>query len=159
MPLLYIFCRLYDIIVSISWLYIIPLCREAEVLNFISDFNLIILVIRSGSYILRVILIRSRFTIHPTKSFSLPIDWVAYYLLISLIVFINTCLSQISRVSSMYTMKITAQRYYILYNRKISVLYLFKPAFKVIVWMYSLNRECDDCIRPQIDLIGINTYS
>ena len=50
---------------------------------------------------------RAHLIVHPTKSFSPPFDQVAYYLLVHLIVFINSCLCIIYRVPSTYTMTLT----------------------------------------------------
>ena len=110
-PLLYLFCRFYDIFVSIYWLLKPPLCGVSGVLKVISDFmsslnSWVILVIISGWEILRVILVRSRWIVNPKKSFSWPIDWVVYYLLMHSIVSINDGLSLIASVSSTYTVKI-----------------------------------------------------
>ena len=111
MPLLYISCKSYDIFVSVSWLRKIPLCGVAGVLKVISDSmsllkHWVVLLIISGWEILRVVLVRSCFIVHPKKSSNSPIDRVAYSFLVHLIEFINDGLSSIESLPSMYTMMI-----------------------------------------------------
>ena len=83
-PLMYIFYRSYDILMSVSWLRTIPLCGVAGPLKIIRDFTSLlnpwgILIIICCWEILRVVLVRSRLILHTTKSYSSPIDLVAYF--------------------------------------------------------------------------------
>ena len=103
MPFLYLFCKFFDVFVSIYWLRTIPFCGVAGVLKVIIDFTYllnawIILLIRYGWEILRAILVRSRLIVNP-KSYSRgPVYLVAYSFLMHSIVSINSTLSPISSI-------------------------------------------------------------
>ena len=116
--LLDLFCRSYDIFVSVYWLLKIPLWGVSGVLNEISYFTPLlntwfIWLIIYGWEILRAILARSRSIVHPDKSYSSPIDPVTYYFLMYSIVLINSGLSSIYSVPSTYTIPIKVLSFYI----------------------------------------------
>ena len=135
-PLLYLFCRLYAIFVSVSWLCTIPLCGVSGALKVIIGFTSllnpwVILLIRSGWEILRIILVRSRLIVHTMKSSSSPIDQVAYYFLLYSIISINAGLYPIEIVSYTYTVTIAVLSSFTLYTIQGSVLHFFEPRLEV----------------------------
>ena len=152
MTLLYLWCRSYDIFLSVSWLRTILLCGLAGLLKAISDFTYslnpwVVWIVRCGWEMLWVILVRSRLIVHSTKSSDETVGRVPYYFLMHLIVYINAGLTSINSVSSMYTMTSTVLSSFNLYKRQGSVLHCLNPALSVIVLIYSLNQQCDSCTR------------
>ena len=152
-PLLYLFHRLYDIFVSVSWLSKIPLCCVGGVFQVISDFiyslnTLVVLLVRYGWQILRVVLVSSCLIVNPEKFSISPIDWFVYSFSVHSITFINYGLSPIARVSSTYMNTITVPSSFFLYKRQQPVLHCLNPDLRVIVVVYSLNQKRYDCTRP-----------
>ena len=153
MPLLYLLCGSFNLFVYVSWSLTIPLCGVSEVSKVIIYLKSllnpwVILVIRCIWYILRVILVGFCLIVHPTKSYSVPIDQVSYYFLVYSIVSINTVFYSISSVSYTYTMKISVPRSFTLYNKQGSILHYLNTALGVILLMYSFNQKHAACMRP-----------
>ena len=149
-PLLYLFCILYDVFASVSWLHTILLCYVAVlfkvIIEFMSSINpWVILLIRSRWEIFRMILVRSRYIVHPTKSSNLTIDIAAYYFLVNSTVFISSVLPPIDRVLSTYTMTMTSPSLFTIYSRQESVLHYLNPALRVIFLVYYLNQQRAVC--------------
>ena len=159
--IVYFFCRLFNIFVSVSLLRAILLFGVAGVLKLISYFMsslnlLVVFVIISSSEILRVILVRSPYIIHPMKSSSGPVDQVTYSSLMYSILSIDRCLSKTSNVPYTYKIKNSVPHSFTLYNKQVSVFHFLDLSLIFILLMYYLNQQRFACTRPQIYSISVN---
>ena len=120
MSILYLFCILYDMFISIYLLSTMPLFCVDGVLKVISYFTSllspwVIFLIIFGWDNLLVKLMTSRLIVSPMKYSSSPFDWVAHYFLLHSIVFFNADLSPMNSNSYIYKIVITVPRSFILY--------------------------------------------
>ena len=88
-----------------------------------------------------VILVRSCLIVYPMKYYSGPVDRVAHYLWMDLILSISYGLYPIDRMKSTYMMKNSVPSLFTMYNRKVEVLHGLNPTLRVIVLMYSLKKD------------------
>ena len=141
MPLMYLFCWLFEMFVSVSWLHTFLLCGVDGILKvvnyFKSSLNIwVMLVIGCGWEILRVVLVSSCLIVHPTKSSSVIVDWIAHYIFINSLLSINTVLSLNARLSSMYTIMIALSSSFYMHKWQGSVFHWLNPALRFIFLMY-----------------------